>query len=587
MTGLNALHWQQPLWLLLTVVPWLAYLWPCPRPPSARLAKFADAHLLPRLLIGRPAARGALFAVAWTLAIIAAAGPYQATQVTPAETRGVDIAVVIDISPSMAVTDLAPDRLTRIKHELRDFTRLLGGDRLGLVVFSGNAYPALPLTSDRDAFLRFVDLLDSGLTTRPGSNLTRAMDTALRMLARSAEGGRAVVLISDGEFHDADAASAIAALRAQAIPVLAVGAATERGGPVFDSQGHFLRHQNAVVVSRLDRARLQQLAGGSGGHYVDVREDDGEWRALISALRARTQEATPLRTVYQAGAVPIYPWLLAASLALFLWAGARGREGLAIMLLPLLLVTPSTVDAAPWTEQQAYEALQAHDYRLAQRRYAQVRTFSGALGAGTAAYRLKNWGAALAHFERAARNAGKDDDRAQALYNAGNALARLERYQEASARYQAALRANPNLGKAALNLNLVNQFLAARRGLRPREDSDQTAASGATRPQAKDSATRGRGDDTDLPSSSPPVAEGNARQEQGRNATPRGTSTPQPSAAHADAQRRETLTLWRDAQARGGPVELEALRDNTTAFLRWRFREGDAESRIKKEDKPW
>lgn len=588
MTWLNALHWQQPLWLLLALLPWLLRAYQHRQTGSARLAKFADAHLLPRLVIGRPApAHTLLFVVAWTLAAIAAAGPYWSKHVTPAETRGADIAVVIDISPSMAVADLAPDRLTRVKHELRDFVRLLGGDRLGLVVFSGNAYPALPLTADRDAFLQFVDLLDPSLTSRPGSNLTRAIDAAVRMTEHSAPGSRAVLLISDGEFHDVDAASAVAALRAQDIPLLTLGAATDRGGPVLDGQGHFLRHQNEVVISRIDRARLQQLARDTGGRYAELREDDGEWRVLIDGLRARTQETTRPSAANNADAVPFYPWLLAASLALFLWAGARRREALAMLVLPVLLFTPPSADAAPWTEQRAYDALQAHDYRQAQQLYAGVKSFSGALGAGTAAYRLQDWNAALSHFEHATRSAANDQDKARALYNAGNALARLARYDDASKRYQAALRLDPNFSKAALNLNLVNEFLDARRGLQQTEDSEPSLASSDTRPDAKDSAAIGRGDDATLSSSSPPTAQPNARQEQQRSGAPQTANTLQKSTA-ADLQ--QVMTLWRDAQGQGsgGAVELEALRDNTADFLRWRFREEDFGSHVKKkEDKPW
>src|SRR3569832_2368262 len=146
---------------MLALMPWLLRAWQRRHARSPRLTAFADAHLLPRLLVGRPAAaQGAVLATAGSLAARAAAGPYWAEHATPAEVAGADITVVVDISQSMAVTDLAPDRHTRVKHELHDFVRLLGGDRLALVVFSGNAYTVLPLTSDRDAFLQFVGCFD-------------------------------------------------------------------------------------------------------------------------------------------------------------------------------------------------------------------------------------------------------------------------------------------------------------------------------------------------------------------------------------------------------------------------------------------
>lgn len=586
---LNTLHWQQPLWLALAAIPWLLLAWQRRQARDPRLARFADAHLLPRLLIGRPAAaRGVLFAIAWTLAALAAAGPYWSRLTAPAETRGADIAVVVDISPSMSVADLAPTRLDRVKHELRDFVALLRGDRLGLVVFSGNAYPVLPLTTDRDAFLRFLDLLDPGLTQKPGSHLARAMEIATRLLDASPRGTRAVLLVSDGEFHDAEAASAAAQLRTLDIPLYTVGAATESGGPVPDARGRFLRDGEETVISQLDRARLTQLARDSGGRYVDLRKDDAEWREVVAALRARTHEATRVSAADHAEAVPLYPWLLAISLALFVWAGAR-RDALALLLLPMLIAAPSA-DAAPWTERNAYEALQARDYREAERLYSQVSGYAGALGAGTAAYRQRQWEAALAHFERALRGAENDEEKARALYNAGNALARLERFVDASARYQAALRLVPNFGKAALNLSLVNEFLDARRGLRERDDENLPAGS-TTRSDARDSAAVGRGNDANLPSSAPPdQARNTQRQEQSARLRERSDPAARPTQTNAQVtpELQRTLSLWREANARGGPVELEGLRDDAAQFLRWRFREDDFGPQVRiVEDKPW
>lgn len=588
---LNTLHWQQPPWLALAPLPWLLLAWQRRQARDPRLARYADAHLLPRLLIGRPAAaRGILFAIAWTLAALAAAGPYWSRLTAPAETRGADIAVVVDISPSMSVADLAPTRLDRVKHELRDFVALLRGDRLGLVVFSGNAYPVLPLTTDRDAFLQFLDLLDPGLTQKPGSHLARAMEIATRMLDASPRGSRAVLLVSDGEFHDAEAAAAAAQLRALDIPLYTVGAATESGGPVPDAGGRFLRDGEETVISQLDRARLTQLARDSGGRYVDLREDDAEWREVVAALRARTHETTRVSAANNAEAVSLYPWLLAISLALFVWAGAR-RDALALLLLPMLIAAPPA-DAAPWTKREAYEALQARDYREAVRLYSQVRGYAGALGAGTAAYRLQQWETALAHFERALRGAEHDEQKAHALYNAGNALARLERLADASARYQAALRLVPNFSKAALNLSLVNEFLDARRGQRVRDDDENLPAGSKTRSDARDSAAVGRGNDANLPSSAPPnQARNTQRQEQSARAGERNDAAARTNQtdAQATAELQQTLSLWREANARGGgPVELEALRDDAAQFLRWRFRQADSGPNVKiVEDKPW
>ncbi|MEJ2651882.1 MAG: VWA domain-containing protein [Gammaproteobacteria bacterium] len=261
------LHWREPLWLLLAVVPWLALAWRQGRRRHNKLAGFADPPLLQRLLVGaarRPIYSASLF-LAWTLAAMAAAGPYwQPQHPQPARQRGADIAVIVDISPSMAAADVSPTRLARVKRELHDFTRLLSNDRIGLVAFSANAYGMVPLTTDYDAFLRFVDLLDPGLTSLPGSNLTRALEVAEQLLGASAERSRAVVLLSDGEFHDPDTLAAARRLDREHIPLFVIGVGTDSGSPVPDSSGHFIQYQGQVVISRLDRGELRTLAKAGG-----------------------------------------------------------------------------------------------------------------------------------------------------------------------------------------------------------------------------------------------------------------------------------------------------------------------------------
>lgn len=594
MDWLNGLHWREPAWLALAALPWLLQHWRRRRArPPARLAAYADPHLLRGLLVGPSvgAGPGMIFLIAWLLAAVAVAGPYWSRAAAPAETRGIDLAVIIDISPSMAVADLAPSRLARVKHEVRDLMAQLGGDRLGLVVFSANAYPALPLTADRDAFLQFVDLLDPGLTAKPGSNLARATEIAGQLLASSPRESRAALLISDGEFHDAEAASAAATLRGQGIPLFTVGAGTASGGPVPDLGGHFMRYDDQVVMSRLDRTRLQQLARDGGGHYVELREDDGEWRELIAALRAATHAGRLASPAAAVESVPLYVAPLVASLVLFLWAGARRREALAMLILPLLIVAPPSGEAAPWTERDAYDALQKRDYAQAQKLYGQVKNYRGWLGEGTAAYRSQDWTAALAAFEKAARQTENADEKAHALYNAGNALARLERFKQASERYQAALRLKPNLSQAALNLSLVNQFLDARRGQRERKDAEQAAANlGGEGSERAESTPSGRGDALDSGSAAGSAPEGDPRQQRARANAAQALRAPQQSAATAAARLEKTLALWREAGAGlgGTPIELDALRDNNAEFLRWRFREDDLGSHVKMmEGKPW
>ena len=591
---LQHLHWREPLWLLLVLLPLLVPLWRRRGARSSKLEAFADPPLLQRLLSGemqRPLRSLALL-IAWTLAALAAAGPYwQPDAAAPGEQRGADIAVIVDISPSMAAADIGPTRLQRAKRELRDFTALLGNDRVALVAFSANAYSVLPLTADHDAFLRFVDLLDPRLTALPGSNLARALEVSEQLLSSSAKDSRAIVLLSDGEYHDPDTLAAARRLNADRIPLFAIGVGTDGGAPVPDNDGHFIQYQGRVVISHLDRSALQSLAKTGQGAYFDLRDDDSEWRALLAQLRDRTRAAAHASSQLRMQGIALYPWLLAASLLLFLWNGARRREGLAMLILPLLLIKPAPSEAAPWTEQRAYEALQQGDYARAQTLYGDVDGYGGQLGLGTAAYRRQDWQTALSAFRRAARRADDDGQKARALYDAGNVLAQLHRFKEASDAYQTALRLQPNLNKAALNLNLVNQFLDAQRGEQARKDAKQPPLSdlGPTRADAEQLDSQRRGGDRSAPSTSPDASRDKSPQQQSGSQTgQRGSGTTAPRDT-TDERIQQTLALWRNSAAHGsGSPELESLQDNSADFLRRRFREDDYGPHVMIiEGKPW
>jgi len=604
---LSHLHWREPLWLLLVVVPWLVMAWRKRRPPHDKLADFADPPLLQRLLSDatqRPL-RSMTLIVAWTLAALATAGPYwQPQHPKQAQQRGADIAVIVDISPSMAAADITPNRLTRAKRELHDFTRLLGNDRVGLVAFSANAYRLVPLTTDYDAFLRFTDLLDPGLTALPGSNLARALEVAGQLLSGSADHSRAVVLLSDGEFHDPDTLAAARQLGKRHIPLYVIGVGTDAGSPVPDSDGHFIRYQGQAVISRLDRSGLQTLARTGQGAYFDLQDDDGEWRALLAQLRERTRAATHAASQPLPQGIALYPWLLGVSLLLFLWNGARRREyppppwghkGLAVLflplLLPLLLIWPTPGDAASWSEQRAYEALQHGYYGRAQSLYGKVQTYSGRMGAGAAAYRLQDWQTALAAFQDAAQHTDDDGQKARALYNAGNALAQLHRFKAASDSYQAALRLQPTLGKAALNLSLVNQFLDAARGEQARKDAQQSLlpAPGPSSADAEQLDRRRRGADRSALSDAPDAARDKSPRQQAGLQSGSGANDTTPPRERYDERLQQTLALWRSTTDHGsGSPELESLQDNSAEFLRRRFRQSDYGPQVMIiKGKPW
>ncbi len=478
---IQQLAWREPLWLLLAIIPWLWLAWRNKKisTQQERRAAFADLHLWPHLMTERNSTKlpswwnTSIWIVAWTLAALAASGPYiqKQTPDTTGQGRGIDIAVVIDISPSMSVQDIAPNRLKRAKRELRDFVSRLHGDRVALIAFSANAYITLPLTPDKETFLHFADLLDPGLVIKHGSNIARALLVARQALEGAEQPndtkGRAIILMTDGETHNSAAASVeVNTLRAMGIPLFIVGVGTEAGGPVPDGKGHFMKVNNELVVSRLARTALISLANKTGGLYVDLSSDDSEWQKLFTRITlikpARYNQNVPAQQ-YQ-----LFPWLLSISLLLFIWVflragpsnNTRGHGAAALlawaMILPLITL-PEHAHAAPWEEQRALDALKKNDYAQATLLYRGIKSFNGLMGLGASAYRQRQWEVALVAFKQASRNADSDTERAQASYNTGNALTQLNRLDEAAHAYKTALTWQKNYPRAALNLTLVQK----------------------------------------------------------------------------------------------------------------------------------
>lgn len=209
--------------------------------------------------------------------------------------RGIDLVVAIDASRSMLARDVLPSRLERARLELSALIDGLAGDRVGLVVFAGQAFVQCPLTSDYGAARLFLRAIDPDSMPTQGTAVADALRTAGSMLRAADRGAktRAVLLITDGEDHEGDALDAARALRDEGVRVFALGVGSAAGSPVpiLDEQGQvrgYLRDRSGEpVVSRLEEEQLRQIASITDGAYVAGRGGDlgmGEIHAALQRL---------------------------------------------------------------------------------------------------------------------------------------------------------------------------------------------------------------------------------------------------------------------------------------------------------------
>lgn len=331
MSALHAFHFLRPWWLLALIPAWLLCGWLGWRHRSTgSWAGIIDAELLAslRLEAGTTVRRGAPWpwlALAWTLALLALAGPSWQRDQTAAYHGSDAWVLVLDLSPSMAARDLPPDRVTRARYALDDLLGAAHGARVGLIVFSDEAYTVTPLTDDVATVRTLLPPLAPELMPTQGDKLAPALTQAGKLLASAHARTPHVLVLSDGFDDPAAAFTAAAKLRASGAEVDVVGVGTRDGAPVSRSGGGFEQDEHGqAALARLDTDRLRQLANAGGGEYA--------------ALDALPQLAARLRSAQEriSGAtkdkgVEIQHW----------------RDG-GIWLLPLLLVLALLLSRRGW-----------------------------------------------------------------------------------------------------------------------------------------------------------------------------------------------------------------------------------------------
>jgi Ca-activated chloride channel family protein len=267
--------------LFLLFIPLLFVLFLFVRAGRRRArASLGDERLLDGLRGASPAAwvvfrRGALL-LALAFLTLAAARPQSALDWINVKQSGIDLVVALDVSESMLAEDVKPNRLARARQDVKDLLTRLQGDRVALVVFSGEALVQSPLTVDYGAVRLLLDVAEPGIVARPGTAIGAALEKALDcMPVEEGAGAQAILLITDGESHEGDVDEVIARAKATGTRVYALGLGRTEGEPIpvrdehggvsykSDREGH-------VVMSRLDETLLQRIALETGGAYVPI-----------------------------------------------------------------------------------------------------------------------------------------------------------------------------------------------------------------------------------------------------------------------------------------------------------------------------
>ena len=256
-----------------------------------RLEDFASSSLLlliaPNLSFLRQRIKDVLLLLALSFMIVAWADPQVGTRIEEVKREGIDLVVAVDVSTSMLAKDIAPSRLEKAKHEVKSLLDRLQGDRVALVAFSGKAVIECPLTLDYGAAEIFLDVLEPGLVSMPGTSLAAAIRTSLKAFQEESQAGKAIVLITDGEDHQEQVMEAVEEAKERGVIIHAVGIGSPQGVPIpmGGTGGEFKKDKRGnVVVTRLDEAQLEQIADQTGGIYQRCSTSQDELDAVMGAI---------------------------------------------------------------------------------------------------------------------------------------------------------------------------------------------------------------------------------------------------------------------------------------------------------------
>ena len=449
-------HFLRPWWLLaLPIGVWLILRLSRSGIQGGRWQAFVDEALQPYVLTGTSVAikerHAAIIAAicAWSLAIVALAGPTWERLPVPAVRSDEALVVVLDLSRSMDAVDLEPARLTQAKLKLLSLLERRESGQTGLVVFSAHAFTVAPLTNDVRTIALLVSSLSSDIMPSRGSYPEAGMTKAAGLLDQAGVPRGEILLITDSSVSPTALDIAQDIYRAgHTVHVLAVG--TSDGGPIIEPGGGFLTDQTGqVVIPRVDTSSLQRLATNGGGRFAALTTDDRDLDYLLS-LTSGANSALEDSDESERFEIDVWRdqglWLV---LFLLPFVALAFRRGWVITWLVWFVLPVPEAQALTWvdlwktSDQQGQEAFEAEDHTRA------TALFENPMWRAAAQFRAEDFESSSATLEGL--------DTSDAHYNRGNALAGAGQISPAIEAYERALELDPDHEDARFNRDLLLQ----------------------------------------------------------------------------------------------------------------------------------
>ena len=272
------------------------------RKRKGQLKKFGDPELLKSLMpdVSQPRRelKFWLLMTALALVIVMLARPQMGTKISQEQRKGIEVVLALDISNSMKAEDVQPSRLARSKMMIENLVDNFTNDRVGLVVFAGDAFVQLPITSDYVSAKMFLQNIEPSLIAMQGTNLGEAIAMCSRSFTKQDKVGRAIIVITDGEDHEGGAVEAARKAKKDGMCVFVLGIGSPKGSPVPDGSGGYMKDRSGQeVMSALNEDMCKQIAEAGGGAYIHVENNNMAQKQLDNEI-AKLQKGDIMSVTY-------------------------------------------------------------------------------------------------------------------------------------------------------------------------------------------------------------------------------------------------------------------------------------------------
>ena len=259
-----------------------------------RIRRFGDEKLVKQLMPsyakGKAWVRLSLFSVGFFFFVIGLSRPQIGAKLKEHETKGAEIMIALDVSNSMLAEDYSPNRLERAKLAISRLVDKLRDDRIGLIVFAGNSFVQLPITTDYVSAKMFLNSISIESVPVQGTAIGEAINTAMRSFSAQSEKSRAIIIITDGENHEDDPVAAAEQAAEMGVRVFAIGVGSPEGKPI-PMDGELLKDKDGnIVVTRLDEKVLQEVAQAGNGVYVRAGNSEFGLNPIIDDIKRMEDE---------------------------------------------------------------------------------------------------------------------------------------------------------------------------------------------------------------------------------------------------------------------------------------------------------